>query len=174
MKENFSYQKGIGIVGIIIFLAFLFAILNLYAYFNPNFSLARYSPINYLRTQRDDQRKADLAKLQEGVKKYYEEHGNKYPGTESSCGRIVAILHSQVLDQLKPYFPPNQLPQDPSFGGTNKDYFYAKTETGYVLMAVLEVPPVISEEEKSRFNFKGCYDWPGDNVYNYRVDNSDE
>jgi hypothetical protein len=170
-KQN---QQGIGIVGLIIFLALVFAVLNLYAYFNPNFSLSKYSPVNYLKNQRDEQRRKDLESLQVAVQKYYEEHGNKYPGSPGGCGRIVAVLHSQVLDSLTPYFPPNDFPQDPSFQGTNKDYFYARTETGYVLMASLETAPEIPEEEKSSYNFKSCYDWPGDDVYNYRLDNSDE
>jgi len=171
--QHLQKQKGLSLLSILIYAAFIFAALNVYAYFNPSFSLSKYSPVFFVKNKKDETRKADLGRLQDALERYYEENGNKYPGVKGSCGRIVSVLHSQVDDDLRPYFSTNQFPGDPSFGGTNKDYFFTKLKGSgerYVLMAVLEVPPEISEEEKENYNFGSCYDWPGDDVYNYRVD----
>ncbi len=171
--ELFQKQKGLSLISLLIWAAFIFAALNVYAYLNPGFSLSKYSPVNFVKNKRDDIRKADLARLQEALERYYDEHGNKYPGAKGQCGRIVSVLHSTVDDDLRPYFPTNQFPADPGFGGTDRDYFYSKPKSGgesYILMAVLEIPPQISEEERNSYNFSGCYDWPGEDVYNYRID----
>ncbi|MDP2671386.1 MAG: hypothetical protein Q8P13_02880 [bacterium] len=165
-------EKGLGLIGIIILLALIFAALNVYSYYNPSFSLSKYSLFNFIRAKKDETRKNDLKRLQEALQRYYDKNGNTYPGTIGVCGRIVSVLHSEVITVLKPYFPENEFPADPSFSGTYKDYFYTKLPNeGYALMAVLEIPPTIAADEKDRYNFVRCYDWPGNGVYNYRLDN---
>ncbi|OGY29574.1 MAG: hypothetical protein A3F35_02750 [Candidatus Woykebacteria bacterium RIFCSPHIGHO2_12_FULL_45_10] len=167
-------QAGFGLIGLLVFAAVVFALVNLYSYFNPNFSLAKYSPVNYFKQKRDETRKADLKRLQGALESYYEEHGNHYPAGVGFCGRISNVLNSEVVTALTPYFPPNKFPEDPGYKGTGKDYFYAKLDhESYALMAVLELPPRISPDQQELYNFKGCHDWPGDDVFNYRLDTSD-
>jgi hypothetical protein len=99
------------------------------------------------------------------VEKYYDEFG-EYPARDDYCGRIVSALHPETKNHINRYFENKAIPQDPSFRGTHKDYFYRREEKDvYVLMAVFENPPA----DAQHFNFTGCYDWPGDNIYNYQI-----
>jgi hypothetical protein len=158
-------SKGVSIISLIILAAVVVAALNVYAYFNPEFPLSRYTVSYFLGSYNDKVRKADMEKLRVAVEKYYDETG-QYPGSDGWCGRIVAILNPEVKNAINGYFNAKAVPQDPSFTGTNKDYFYRREEeNAYILMAVLENPP----EDAKHFNFTGCHDWPGDDVYNYQI-----
>ncbi len=161
-------SKGVSIITIIIFAAILVASLNLYAYFNPDFPLSRYTINYFLGGFNDKTRKADMEKLRVAVEKYYDENG-EYPARDGYCGRIVSVLHPETKNAINQYFEAKAIPQDPSFRGTNKDYFYRREEKDtYVLMAVLENPP----PDAAHFYYTGCHDWPGDEVYNYQIFNS--
>ena len=148
--------------------AFLVAALNVYAYFNPDFQLSRYSVVHLVRAYKDKQKKADLEKIKDALEAYYDEN-SQYPGYDGWCGRIFAMLNPDVKDAISPYFENGDIPQDPSFKGTEKDYFYRREDRRhYVLLVVLESEPADSET----YNYEGCHDWPGDNIYNYRVTSS--
>ena len=103
MKENFSHalksSKGISIITIIIFAAFLVAALNAYAYFNPDFPLSQYTVNYFLGSYNDKARKADMEKLRVAVERSYDEQG-EYPGWDGWCGRIVAVLHPDVKNVI--------------------------------------------------------------------------
>lgn len=158
-------SKGISIITIIIIAAIVVAALNAYAYFNPDFQLSRYSIVYLIRVYNDNQRKADLNKIQEAVERYYNENGS-YPASDSWCGRIFSIMHPEVKDAISDYFKEAGVPQDPSFRGSNKDYFYRREDRDtYILMAVLENLPANSPT----YSYGGCFDWPGGGVYNYRI-----
>ncbi len=158
-------SKGVSIITIIISAAVLVAALNLYAYFNPDFPLSQYTVNYFLGSYNDKTRKADMEKLRAAVEKSYDEQG-EYPGWDGWCGRIVAVLHPDVKNAVNVYFENRAIPQDPAFRGTNKDYFYRREEKDiYVLMAVLENTP----PDAKHFNYIGCHDWPGDEVYNYQI-----
>lgn len=163
-------QKGLSAVTVIIFVAVVFAALNAYAYFNPDFSLSKYSPLNYFRIKQDDKRIADLKALEAAVIKYYDEN-NQMPARDGWCGRISGVLHPEFRKDIENYFPNAEPPQDPLRGGSPKDYFYYRVDrTTYILMAVLDIQ---REQglDTSKYNFSGCHDWPGDNVYNYQISN---
>lgn len=169
MTKVFS-QKGYAPVTILVLLAFVVAILVAYSYFNPNFSLAKYNPLNYFRTKQDDQRIADLKKLEAAVLQYYEEN-NEMPAIDGWCGRISGVIHPEFRDAVKPYFSEGEVPKDPLRSGSTKDYFYYRVDRShYILMAVLEIPrdQGLAPEE---YNFVKCHDWPGDNIYNYQISN---
>lgn len=160
-------SKGISLITMIILAAVVFAGLNAYAYFNPEFNLSRYTIPHLLRSFNDDRRKADLAKIQVVVEQYYDDN-SEYPGLDEWCGRIVAVLHPAVKNDIAGYFDQGGVPQDPSFAGTSKDFFYRREDrNSYVLMAVLENPQPGAET----FSYEGCHDWPGDGVFNYQIGN---
>lgn len=160
-------QQGFGLISLIILLAVIFAALNVYSYYNPKFSLAKYSPLNYLRAKRDEVRVKDLKTLEKAIIAYYNDKG-EVPATDSWCGRINSVLHPEVDDQIRPYINTTSLPHDPSPNEYDQDYFYYRQDKRhYVLMAVLELP----KNGNQGLNIKGCHDWPGDNVYNFRLDN---
>jgi hypothetical protein len=158
-------SKGVSIISIIIFGAILVAALNAYAYFNPDFPLSKYS-VNYFLTSYNDRvRKADLEKIRVAIEKYYDDN-DEYPGYNGWCGRIVSLMQPEVKDSINAYFPSKAIPQDPSFRGTNKDYFYLREDKDvYVLMGVFENPSSSVEY----YNYEDCHDWPGDDVYNYQI-----
>ncbi|MEX0616789.1 MAG: hypothetical protein WD231_03210 [Candidatus Woykebacteria bacterium] len=159
-------QKGIGIISLIIIVAFLYGALTAYSFYNPSFNLSKYTPVYFLRNFNDDNRKEDLLKIANALEAYYEEN-RELPGQVGFCGRIVTITIPEAKDALSPYFP-SGIPQDPANAGTGKDYFYLhKDRNTYVLLAVLENPP----EGSTTYNYEDCHDWPGDNVYNYKVSN---
>jgi len=169
MKETFLQRlkssKGLSLVTLIIIAAFIFGAFNAYAYFNPDFELSRFSVVRFLRASYDTQRMKDLDKIREAVEAYRDDN-DEYPAQDGWCGRIISLLNPEVKDALLPYFDQRGIPQDPAFSGTNKDYFYRREdEDSFVLMAVLENAP----EGTQAFNYQGCYDWPGDGVYNYRI-----
>lgn len=158
-------SRGVSIVGIIIFLAFLVAVLNVYTFFNPGFELSKYSVVRLFKSRLDEQRKADLQAIKEAIDAYREQNSD-YPAPKGWCGRIVSVLHPEVKDALFDYFDQGAIPQDPAFKGTHKDYFYKHVDRNtFILMAVLEDVP----EDTLTYNFTGCHDWPGDNIYNYRI-----
>jgi hypothetical protein len=158
-------SKGISIIGILILVAVIVAALNIYAYFNPDFELSKYSFVRFMRSRADEQRKEDLAKIKEAVDTYYAETG-EYPAPEGWCGRIVTVLHPEVKNAIGDYFEKGGIPQDSSFQGTHKDYLYNHVDRDtYILLAVLENQP----EGSPTYDFVGCHDWPGDGIYNYRV-----
>ena len=158
-------SKGVSIITVIIFAAVLVASLNAYAYFNPDFPLSRYTVSYFLGSYNDKVRKADMEKLRVAVEKYYDDFG-EYPARDGFCGRIIAVLHPDAKNSINRYFENRAIPQDPAFRGTRKDYFYLREEKDeYVLMAVLESPP----PDAQHYNFTGCHDWPGDDVYNYQI-----
>src|SRR3989344_3732387 len=105
-------SKGTSIVGIIIFLAFLVAVLNLYAYFNPSFELSKYSVVRIFKAKVDEQRKVDLQALKQAIDKYRLENDD-YPAPKDWCGRIVSVLHPEVKNALFDYFERGAIPQDP-------------------------------------------------------------
>lgn len=159
--------KGLSLISIIIFAALVFAGLNAYSYFDPDFTLNKVSVVYWLREFNDRQRKADLEKIQAAVDRYYDENG-EYPAFDGWCGRIVTVLHPDAKNAINPYFEQG-IPQDPSFRGTHKDYFYAREDRRtYVLMAVLENVPA----DTPTYNYTGCFDWPGNGVYNYQITSS--
>jgi hypothetical protein len=161
-------ESGISLVSIIIFLAFLVAALNVYAYFNPDFQLSRYTFVYLLNERNEEERRTELAQIQEAVEAYYDENG-EYPARDAWCGRIVTVLNPDVKDAIKVYFPDEDIPADPAFAGTHKDYFYRReNKKSYVLLAVLQNP----SENEATFNYQGCYDWPGNDVYNYQIGGS--
>lgn len=163
-------QRGFGIISLIILLALIFAALNVYAYYNPKFNLAKYSPLNYIRTQRDNERIAELKKLEVALIKYYEDT-NQLPASDGWCGRINSVLHPEFAAAVKPYLKDNTLPNDPSPANINHDYFYYRVnKRNYVLQTVLELP----KEGNKGLNVKNCHDWPGNDIYNYRLDNLED
>ena len=164
-KKTFQNQQGIGIIGIIIILAFFYAGLTAYSYFNPSFQLARYTPTALLNKAQDDQRVKDLEKIAQALDQYYDEN-RELPGQVGFCSRIVTVVYPTAKDELSPYFPEG-IPQDPEHGGTHKDYFYLREDKdSYILLAVLDNPPT-----SETYNYEDCHDWPGDGVYNYLVTN---
>ncbi len=172
MIKAFSSQKGFGIVSLILLAALVVAVLSAYAYFNPSFSLAKYSPLNYFRVKQDEIRIRDLKALEKAVGQYYDDN-NEMPASNNWCGRISGVIHPEFATAMDKYFGRGGLPSDPSHGGTEKDYFYYKIDRShYILMADLEIPrdQGLSAE---KYNFNGCHDWPGDNVYNYQLSNLD-
>jgi len=159
-------SKGLSVISIIILIAFIIGVLNLYAYFNPDFQLSKYTVVYIIRDYKDKQKKKDLDNIKIAVEKYYNET-KQYPASDGWCGRIYSVLYSDVNEALSPYFDDKGVPQDPSFGGTDKDYFYIKFDRrSYALMAVLENPPAGSPT----YNYEACHDWPGDGVYNYKIE----
>ncbi len=167
LKKPFQNQQGIGIIGIIILLALIYAAVTVYSYFNPDFSVARYTPTVLIRNLDDERRKSDLVKIANALDNYYDKN-SQLPGSVGYCGRIVSILNPEAMNALSPYFP-GGIPQDPRQKGTHEDYFYRYEDTNtYILMAVLSSPPAGARA----YNFSGCHDWPGDNIYNYAVTNS--
>lgn len=172
MTKIFSPPRGFGAVSLILIIALVIAALNAYAYFNPNFSLARYSPFNYFRIKQDDIRVRDLTAIQKEIEQYYNDN-NQVPANDGWCGRISGVLHPELKESLIPYSGRDGLPSDPLRGGTEKDYFYYRVDrTHYVLMADLEIPRN-QNLAPEKYNFTGCHDWPGDGVYNYRIGNID-
>jgi len=161
-------NKGISILTLIIIAAFIFAGFNAYAYFNPEFSLRNYSLLRFLGSYNDKTRIKDLQNIQITVERYYDDNG-EYPASDGWCGRIVSVLYPEAKDALQGYFNAGGIHQDPAFRGTSKDYFYRREDRNtYVLMAVLENPPVGSKT----YSYEKCHDWPGDDVYNYRLEGS--
>ncbi|MEX0621598.1 MAG: hypothetical protein WD187_01190 [Candidatus Woykebacteria bacterium] len=157
--------KGISFISVIIIFAVIFAGLNAYAYFNPEFQLNKLSFVYYLREFNDNQRKDDLNKIAAAVEKYYDENG-EYPAKDGWCGRVLSVLHPEVKDAISGYFSGEGIPQDPSFRGTGEDYFYRRQDRKtFILLAKLENPPFGSPT----YNYSGCYDWPGNDLFNYRV-----
>ncbi|HSX58523.1 MAG TPA: hypothetical protein VLE47_04640 [Candidatus Saccharimonadales bacterium] len=165
-------EKGFGVVSFILIVALVIAVLNAYAYFNPNFSLARYSPLNYFRIKQDDIRVRDLSTIQKAIEQYYDAN-NQVPTNDGWCGRVSGVLHPELREALVAYLGRDGLPSDPLRGSTEKDYFYYRVDrTHYVLMADLEIPRNQGLAPE-KYNFTGCHDWPGDGVYNYRIGNID-
>ena len=159
-------DKGIGIISLIILVAFLYAGLTAYSYYNTDFELGRYTPIYFLRNANDENRKKDLEEIAKALDSYYDEN-RLLPGKEGFCGRIVTVLYPDAKTAISPYFP-DGIPHDPSDAGTHKDYFYRHEDRDtYILMAVLENIP----SDSPTYNFEGCHDWPGDDTYNYMVTN---
>lgn len=168
MIKHSLKQKGFGVISLIILLALIFAVLNAYAYYNPAFSLAKYSPLNYFRLKLDEERAKDLGLLEKAISAYYEEH-NVLPASDDWCGRISGVLHPEFGLAIQGYFPNNDFPNDPAHGNSNKDYFYYRVDRShYVLMAVFDIP---KKDPSVQYNFSGCHDWPGDDIYNYQVSN---
>lgn len=166
MKSYLKSQRGISVVTVIIIVAFIYAGLTVYSFYEPSFELSRYTPIYFLKDLNDETRKKDLQKIADALDQYQKEN-NDLPGANEFCGRIFSVLHPVVKSAISPYFP-DGIPQDPTDRGTHKDYFYRKHDRdSYILMAVLENPP----ENSPAFNFEGCHDWPGDNIYNYVITN---
>ena len=158
-------QKGIGVISIIIIIAFAYGGLTAYSYFYPSFNLAKYTPVNFLSGYRDKERIEELEKIAVALDDIYEEERN-LPGSVDYCTRILQVLRPAVKNALSPYFP-DGIPQDPVHGGTDMDYFYLREDKNtYVLLAVLDSPPT-----NEVYNFEGCHDWPGDDIYNYIVTN---
>jgi hypothetical protein len=159
-------NKGIGLISIIILIAFAYAGLTAYSYYNADFNLGKYTPMYFLRNANDQNRKKDLEEIAKALDSYYDENRN-LPGQVGFCGRILTVLYPTAKNALSPYFPTG-IPQDPTEAGTHRDYFYRHEDSDtYVLMAVLELPPADSSTE----NYEGCHDWPGDDVYNYMITN---
>ena len=168
MTNKLPAQKGIGLVSLIILLAIVFALLNVYAYYNPKFSLARYSPLNFLKAGRDSIRTKDLDKLEKAVVAYYNDK-NQMPASDGWCGRISGILHPEFAVEIKPYLENSEIPHDPLYGSTDRDYFYYRVDKShFILMAALELP---KSETAGKYNYVKCFDWPGDNIYNYQLTN---
>jgi len=161
-------SKGISIITVIIIAAVLVAALNAYAYFNPDLQLSRFSIVYFIRAHNDSQRKTDLEKIQKAVESYYDDNG-QYPAADGWCGRIGTVMYPDVKEAIADYFSDKAIPQDPSFRGTNKDYFYRREDrNNYILLAVLENLPA----DSLTYNYEGCHDWPGDGVYNYQLSGS--
>ena len=159
-------SRGISIITILVLAAFVIALFNAYAYFNPKFELGRYSIVYFLHAARDKQRVADLAKIQGALEKSFEEKG-EYPAYDGWCGPITSLFHPEVYDAIYPYFDANGVPRDPAFTEGNKGYFYRRENNrSYSLMAVFENLPAKSPT----YNYPSCFDWPGDDVYNYRLE----
>lgn len=161
-------QQGFGWIGVIITLAIIVALLNAYAYYNPSFSLAQYSPLNYFRLKLDEERIKDLKSLEKAILSYYEEN-SEMPATDNWCGRISGVLHPEFAEAVKGYFKNDDTPNDPTRGNSDKDYFYYRVDRAhFILMAALEVPKT---DTKGKYNYIGCHDWPGDDIYNYQLNN---
>ena len=162
-------SKGISLISILILAAVVYAGLNAYAYFNPDFQLNKITPIFFLREARDNQRKDHLLQISNAVEQYKGENG-QYPTTDEWCGRVISITHPDVKIAIVSYFKDEGIPQDPSWRGTGQDYFYRREDrNNYVLLASLENLPANSPT----FNYEGCHDWPGDDIFNYQVSNAD-
>ncbi|OGY22241.1 MAG: hypothetical protein A2113_03110 [Candidatus Woykebacteria bacterium GWA1_44_8] len=158
-------SRGISIITLIILAAAIVAAFNAYAYFNPKFQLSKYSVVYLIHAQRDNQRKADLEKIKAAVEKYYDDNG-QYPARDGWCGRIYSVFNPEVKDALSDYFAGGAIPRDPGFRETDRDYFYRRENTRtYVLMAALENLPA----DSPTYSYSGCHNWPGDDVYNYRL-----
>ena len=167
--DRLKSQKGISIITIIILAAVVFAGMNAYAYFNPDFQFRKYSIVYLLGNYYDDIRKSDLAEIQIAVEKYKDENG-EYPTFDGWCGRIISVLHPDAKDAISPYFGEGGIPEDPSHRGTGQDYFYRREDrNNYVLLTTLDNLPT----DSPTFNYDGCFDWPGDGIYNYQISNAD-
>ncbi len=170
MTKIFSSEKGISTLSVIVFAAVVVAVLTGYSYYNPRFTLSKYSPLNYFRIKQDDKRIEDLKSLETAVLKFYDEN-NGMPANEGFCGRISGVLHPEFRDDVKLYFDSGDVPQDPLRANSEKDYFYYRVDRShYVLMAALEIPRD-QGFTSDKYNFTGCHDWPGNGVYNYQVSN---
>lgn len=168
MTKSFINQKGFGVISTIIVLAVIFAGLNAYAYYNPSFSLAKYSPLNYFRLKLDEERIKDLKTMEKAILAYYDDH-NQMPANDGWCGRISGILHPEFGYAIKTYLADGKVPNDPTHGNSEKDYFYYRVDRAhYILMAALDVP---KEDTKDKYNYTGCHDWPGNDVYNFQINN---
>lgn len=166
MIRSFFNQKGFGVVSFVIFLAIVFALLNIYAYYNPSFSLAKYSPLNYFRLKIDEERIKDLKNLEKAIDSYYEQN-NEVPASDGWCGRISGVMHPEFGLAVMNYFPNKDFPNDPVYANSNKDYFYYRVDRAhYILLAVLDIP-----KTSERYNYSDCHDWPGNDIYNYQIDN---
>src|SRR3990172_7067684 len=104
MIKLFSSQKGVSAISVIIFLAMVAASLAAYSYYNPGFSLSKYSPLNYFRIKQDDKRIADLKALEVAISKYYDDN-NEMPANDGCCGRISGVLHPEFRNDIENYFP---------------------------------------------------------------------
>ncbi|HEY4694368.1 MAG TPA: hypothetical protein VIH52_00120 [Candidatus Nanoarchaeia archaeon] len=165
------WERGFGLISLLIFAAIVFAAANIYSYYNPEFSLSKYSPINFLRSKRDEIRVNDLKTLEKAIVDYYNDN-NQMPAFDGWCGRLSSVLHPEFSLQIKPYLENQELPHDPSTGNTGTDYFYYRVDRSrYILMAVMELPAEDGGEGKYIYNFKNCHDWPGNDIYNYQIRN---
>lgn len=165
--NHLKSSRGISIISIIIITALLYAGLNAYAYFNPDFQLNKISLVYQLRSYYDKQRIADLEKISAAIENYYRDNG-EYPAGDGWCGRIVDITHPDVKNAIAGYFPNRGIPQDPAYSGTSQDFFYRREDrNSYVLLARLENLPAGSPI----YNYEGCIEWPGDDVFNYQIGN---
>jgi hypothetical protein len=171
VEKIFTSQKGFGLIGLIILVAVVFAGLNIYSYYNPQFSLSKYSPLNLLRAERDKIRLNDLKNLEKAITAYFQDN-NQMPAYDGWCGRIGSILHPEFSLAVKPYLDNGELPHDPNAGNSSTDYFYYRVERSrFILMAVMELPQEDKSEGKYVYNFKNCHDWPGNGIYNYQIRN---
>ena len=171
MTNPSSRQRGIGLISIIILIAIVFALLSVYSYYNPTFSLAKYSPLNFFRMKLDEKRMSDLESLQKAVLAYYEDN-NQMPAADGWCGRITGVMHPEFTQAVEKYLPKQEVPKDPTHSGNFSDYFYYRVDKNhYILMAALDVPKV---DTKGKYNYLKCHDWPGDDVYNFQLSNLDE
>lgn len=165
-RSAIESQSGISIVGIIIILSLLALAYNAYAYFNPDTMLSRYSMMYFLNQYYDNQREKDLEKIKVVLVDYFNKN-SELPAKDGWCGRMVSILHPEVMNEISPYFGSGGIPQDPSRRGTHIDYFYKKVDRDtFVILAKMDNLPSSSE----KYNYSGCYDWPGDDIYNYKVE----
>ncbi len=170
-KRPSKGQKGFSIISLLLLLALAFAFLNVYSYFNPNFSLAKYTLVNILSNQRDAQRVKDLKTLEDAIVAFYNKNG-QLPTNDGWCGRLSDILYPDFATQVKSFLPNFTLPHDPTYPNTSKDYFFYRVDRGrYILMAVMDTPPDQTSEHYVNFNLAKCHDWPGDDVFNYLVKN---
>jgi hypothetical protein len=158
-------SKGISLISIIIIAALIYAGLNAYAYVNPDFQLNRISIVYLLRSFNDNQRKADLQEIKAALLKYYNEE-RELPASNEWCGPIYSILRPEVKNAISGYFGAEGIPQDPSFRGSGQDYFYRRESfDSALLLTRLENPP----PDSPTYNYDDCFDWPGDDVFNYQV-----
>jgi len=94
------------------------------------------------------------------------------PTADGWCGRFSTLLHPEFAIAVKPYLERQDLLYDPLYPNTNRDYFYYRVDKRtYILMAALEVP---KENTKGKYNYERCHDWPGDDIYNYRMTNVEQ
>lgn len=113
---------------------------------------------------RDGKRKADLEQIRSALEMYRADNG-QYPPIDGGgwCTQISNTTYPEVKNALEAgYIDP--VPQDPSYAGTYRDYFYRRiNDSQYALYAELEVSDISDD-------FSGCARIGGlNNEYDYRV-----
>lgn len=135
MKEKRSNSCGFTLIQTIVIVASIAVVIG------AAFYLA--DPITRIQKAKDNERKSDLAQIQEALGKYYKDFG-KYPANPGDCQKKVSFCKIVGLDPnnpvvewgqpFKPYL--TVLPEDPA--GKTYVYFSSSDRQVYYLYASLD------------------------------------